>query len=447
MREGNKLTATEVSKKTKPGRYSDGHGLWLQVSEGGSKAWLFRYMRHGRARHMGLGALHTVSLAEARARARQARQLLLDGKDPLVVKHAERIASRLPVNMPFKEAAEKFIDVHNPTWSNARHRQQWSNTLRDYISREFGSLPVSSIDGAAITETLAPIWQSRRETARRVKQRIERVCQWVKDGMPLPNGGALQSVEHFAALPFAELPTFIAELRALEGMAARALEFAILTAARTDEARAAKWSEINLVQKIWTVPAGRIKKRREHIVPLSPDAVELLKGLHRDDSDWVFFGSKAGKPLSHDALRKVLGRLRPGVTVHGFRSCFRDWAGDQTPFASEVIDFALAHAIPDKTSAAYRRYTALEKRRKLMEAWAQYCSAPVASGKVVAPQAHPLKYCDVWRADGDYRAGNFVSWGGSVWHCNVDGTKDKPGTSADFTLSVKRGRDGKDAKP
>jgi integrase len=386
MREGNKLTATEVSKKRKPGRYSDGHGLWLQVAEGGSKAWLFRYMLNGRARHMGLGPLHTVSLAEARLRARHARQLLLDGKDPLVVKHAERLASRLPVNMPFKEAAEKFIEIHNPTWTNARHRQQWRNTLRDYVSRELDRLPVAAIDGAAINETLAPIWQSKRETARRVKQRIERVCQWVKDGMPPPNGGALQSVQHFAALPFAEIPIFMADLRAIDSIAARALEFAILTAARTDEARAAKWSEIYLKQKIWTVPPGRIKKRREHIVPLSPDAVKLLESLHRDHSDWVFLGTKPGKPISHDAMRKVLGQLRPGLTVHGFRSSFRDWAGDQTHFATEVINFALAHSIPDKTSAAYRRYTALEKRRKLMEAWAQYCSALVG-GKVVALHA------------------------------------------------------------
>jgi integrase len=376
MREGNKLTALEVSKKKKRGRYSDGHGLWLQVSKSGTKAWLFRYMLNGRARHMGLGPLHTVKLAEARVRARQARQLILDGKDPIEVKYEAREASRSPEGMAFKEAAERFIDLHDPTWRSARHRQQWRNTLRDYAYSSLGNRPISVIDGALITSTLAPIWNRTPETARRVKQRIERVVQWVRDGMPLPNGTIKR--KHHEAMPFAELPAFMEELRHLDGIKARALEFTILTAARTSETLKATWDEIDLKGKIWTLPATRMKGGREHRVPLSTQAIDVLGSLPCEDSGLLFLGSRAGRPLSPDSMQKLLTRLRPGLTVHGFRSSFRDWAGDRTAYPRDVIEMALAHAIKDKSEAAYR------KRRKLMEAWAQYCSAPATVGKVVA---------------------------------------------------------------
>ena len=382
MREGNKLTALEVAKRKTPGRYSDGHGLWLQISQSGTKAWLFRYMIDGRARHMGLGPLHTVSLAEARNRARQARQLILDGKDPIEVKYEAREARRAPDAMLFKEAARRFIETHDSTWRSSRHRQQWRNTLLRDQASSLCNRPISVIDGALITSTLAPIWTRTPETAKRVKQRIERVVQWVRDGMPQPNGPAER--RHHEAMSFDELPEFMGELRGINSVSARALEFAILTAARTSEALKATWDEIDSKQGVWTIPAQRMKANRMHRVPLSKRVVQILHRLPRDGSGLVFSGSQSGRPLSADSLLKLLKRLRPTLTVHGLRSSFRDWAGDRTAFPRDVIEMALAHAIKDKSEAAYRRGDALEKRRKLMEAWAQYCSAPATNGKVVA---------------------------------------------------------------
>jgi integrase len=382
VREGNKLAALEVVKKKKPGRYSDGHGLWLQISSSGTKAWLFRYMIDGRARHMGLGPLHTVTLAEARVRARQARQLILDGKDPIEVKYEARAANRAPERMTFKEAAQRFIDLHDPTWKSARHRQQWRNTLRDYAFSSLGNHPISSIDGALITTALAPIWTRTPETAKRVKQRIERVVQWVRDGMPMPNGAIER--RHHEAMPFAELPGFMCELRNIESVSARALEFTILTGARTSEVLNATWVEIDPKTKVWTIPAERMKASRQHRVPLSDSTAQILKELPRDGSALVFPASRMGRALSADSLLKLLKRLRPGLTVHGLRSSFRDWAGDRTNYPRDVIEMALAHAIKDKTEAAYRRGDALEKRRRLMTEWARYCCSPAVNSDVVA---------------------------------------------------------------
>jgi integrase len=385
VREGNKLTALEVTRRKKPGRYSDGHGLWLQVSSSGTKAWLFRYMIDGRARHMGLGPLHTVSLAEARVRARQARQLIIDGKDPIEVKYETRDARRSPRAMVFKEAARHFIEVHDPTWRSARHRQQWRNTLlRDHAS-SLGNRPITAIDGLLITTTLAPIWTRTPETAKRVKQRIERVVQWVRDGMPMPNGATER--RHHAAMSFAELPAFMRELRGIDSVSARALEFTVLTGARTSEVLKATWEEIDTKAKVWTIPAERMKSNKRHRVPLAHRAVQILNCLPRDGSSFVFAGSCIGHSLAADSLLKLLQRLRQGVTVHGLRSSFRDWAGDRTAFPRDVIEMALAHTIKDKSEAAYRRGDALEKRRTLMEAWALYCSAPATSGKVVVLRA------------------------------------------------------------
>jgi integrase len=383
-REGNKLTALAVSKKKRPGRYSDGHGLWLQISESGTKAWLFRYMINGRARHMGLGPLHTVNLAEARQRARQERQLILDGKDPIEVKYAARAASRSAENMSFKDAAQQFIELYESSWRNARHRQQWRETLRAYAYPVLGGRPVSAIDSALITHTLAPIWTDKPETAKRVKQRIERVIQWVKDGMPLPMQGASKRVQHHPALSFAELPAFMGELRSLEEIRARALEFTILTASRTSEVLKATWDEIDLEAKVWTIPVERMEGNREHRVPLSAEAIQILRSLPHDGLELVFLGSHAGRPMSPDAMQRLITRLRPGLTVHGFRSSFRDWAGDRTSYPRDVIEMALAHAIKDKSEAAYRRGDALDKHRRLMTEWARYCYSPSMGGEVVA---------------------------------------------------------------
>ena len=385
-RETNKLSAVKVARLKAQGRYCDGLGLWLQVSDTGTKAWLFRYTRHGRARQMGVGALHTVSLAEARERARQARQLLLDGVDPIEAKRATRDEAKAEATerMLFKDAVTRFLDVHQATWKNAKHRQQWANTLRDY-AKPLRDRPVSAIYGALITEALAPIWTKKPETARRVKQRIERVCQWVRDRMPLPAHGASKRVRHHPALPFAELPGFMADLRSRDSVSARALEFTILTAARTGEAIGAKWSEFDLDAGVWTIPGERMKAGKEHEVPLSKRALAILDALPRERGGYVFPGAKAKAPLSNMAMLELLrGMKGDGLTVHGFRSTFRDWAGDRTNFARETIEAAMSHQIKDKAEAAYRRSTALEKRRKLMEAWAQYCSAPATSGKVVA---------------------------------------------------------------
>jgi Arm DNA-binding domain len=260
-RETNKLSATKVAKLKTPGRYCDGLGLWLQVSDTGTKAWLFRYMRHGRAHQMGLGALHTVSLAEARARARQARQIILDGDDPIEIKRQKRDKSRSDADgqILFRDAATRFLDLHESTWKNAKHREQWKNTLRDYAHPALGGRPVSAIDGAVITDALSPIWTKKPETARRVKQRIERVIQWVRDGKPLPMHGASKRVRHHPAMPFAEMPDFMQRLRERNSISARALEFVILTAARTGEVIGAKRSEIDVEEGVWTSPPERMK--------------------------------------------------------------------------------------------------------------------------------------------------------------------------------------------
>lgn len=375
-RETNKLSALSLSR-LKPGRYCDGLGLWLQVSDAGTKAWLFRYTRHGRARQMGLGALHTVSLSEARERARQARQLLLDGVDPIEAKREKRDEAKAATSerMLFRDAVKRFLEVHETTWKNAKHRQQWANTLRDY-AKPLADRPISAIDGAQITEALAPIWTKKPETARRVKQRIERVCQWVRDRMPLPAHGASKRVRHHPAMPFAELPAFMAELRSRDSVSARALEFTILTAARTGEVIGAKVSEFDLDAGVWTVPADRMKAGKEHEVPLSKRVVAILEALPRERGGYVFPGAKAKAPLSNMAMLELLRGMRgDGLTVHGFRSTFRDWAGDRTNYAREVIEHALAHRIKDKAEASYRRSAALEKRRRLMEEWSRYCAS------------------------------------------------------------------------
>lgn len=387
-REANKLTAVGVAKLKTPGRYCDGLGLWLQVSQTGTKAWLFRYTRHGRARQMGLGSLHTVSLAEARARARAARQLILDGQDPIEVKHEARDEARSETaeRMLFKDAVERFLVLHENEWKNDKHRAQWRSSLKTYAYPTLGFRPVSAIDGALITEALTPIWTKKPETARRVKQRIERVVQWVKDGKPLPAQGASKRVRHHPAVPFAEMSAFMADLRDRKSVSARALEFVILTASRTSEVIEARWSEVDLGSRTWTIPDNRMKAGKEHAVPLSKRAMAILQEIPREKgSCYIFPGAKAKSPLSNMAMLELLRGMRnDGATVHGFRSTFRDWAGDRTNFAREVIEHALAHRIKDKAEAAYRRSDAIEKRRQLMEAWARYCEPPPQSAKVVA---------------------------------------------------------------
>jgi integrase len=384
-RQWNKLDSRKVASLKEPGRYGDGLGLELQISQWGTKSWLFRYMRDGKTRYFGLGPLHTVSLAEARIRAREARQLLLDGKDPIELKREERDSRRAQANerMLFKDAVDRFLAVHEATWKNDKHKQQYRNTLRDYAYPRLGTRPVSAIDGAAITDALAGIWQSKPVTAARVKQRIERVCQWVKDAMPLPVQPDSKRVRHFPAMPFAELPAFMAELRQRSGVSARALEFTVLSVARTSDTIGAKWKEIDLEAGLWTVSDGRHKTGKDFEIPLSKRAIEILQTLPRERDGYVFPGARAKATLGEGVMLDLLQGMRgKGVSVHGFRSSFRDWAGDQTNFAREVIEAAMSHQIKNRAEAAYRRSDALGNRRRLMEAWSRYCDSPIVEAAV-----------------------------------------------------------------
>jgi integrase len=374
----NKLTAVKVERASKRGLYGDGNGLYLQIAKHGTKSWLLRYMLNGQARNMGLGPLHSVTLAEARERAREARSQIAQGHDPLSGKkvHARNLSRTFDV------CAREFIEAHGPTFKNPKHRAQWGSSLAAYASPAIGSPPVSLVDTARVMRVLQPIWHKVPETASRVRQRIERVLDWAavqgfRKGenparwkghldMLLPAKGKVKKAEHHAALPYADLPAFMLELDGKKSISARALEFAILTATRTGEVIGATWSEVDFDSKLWTIPAERMKAGKEHRVPLCDRAVELLKALPRDD-DRIF-------PLSNMAMLNLLKGMRPDLTTHGFRSTFSDWARDTTSYPRDVIEAALAHAIESKAEAAYRRGDALEKRVRLMADWSNFAS-------------------------------------------------------------------------
>ena len=401
-----RLDSDAVDSLARPGRYADGAGLYLQVGPTGSKSWLLRFMRDGKAREMGLGAVHTVGLLEARKRAKKARLRLLDGVDPIQERVAAKTADRLTEarTITFAQCAAAYIKAHRKGWRNAKHAEQWENTLETYCDPTFGALPVQAVDTSLVIKVLEPIWSEKTETASRLRGRIEKILDWARvrgyrDGENparwrghldklLPKRRDVQKVEHFAALPYAEIGPFMTALRLQEGNAARALELVILTAARTSEVINAHWSEIDLDAKVWTIPAERMKAKREHRVPLSDAAVKLLKAmLERSEGEYVFAGGKPDKPLSSMAMLALLERMgRDDLTVHGFRSTFRDWAAESTNHPREVAEAALAHVISDKTEAAYRRGDLFEKRRKLMQQWAQHCNR-TAVAKVTAISA------------------------------------------------------------
>ena len=394
----NKLSARAVAAATKPGLYGDGGGLYLQVADvsgtGPTKSWVFRYMLERRARKMGLGGLATFSLAEARERARLARQQLADGIDPVEARLAERDARRKDEaeRITFKDATAKYLAVHEGGWRNAKHRAQWRSTLETYAFPTLGHRPVKAIDAALINTALVDVWRKVPETATRTKQRIERVVQWVRDGMPLPAPRKSKRVTHHAAMPWKEIGGFMADLRERDSISARALEFAILAAARTGEVIGARWDEIDLDDKVWTVPAERMKAHKAHRVPLSDRAVEILDGLPREKgSPYIFPGGKAKQPLSNMAMLELLRGMWPGLTVHGFRSAFKDWCSESTNYPNIVSEAALAHTISDKVEKAYRRGELLEKRRRLMRDWAAYCERPANSGleNVTSLRARP----------------------------------------------------------
>jgi integrase len=404
------LTAKRVEREKRPGRYRDGgvRGLYLQVGPTGGKSWLLRFERDGRERWLGLGPLDIVDLRTARERARAARLLLLDGIDPIDHRKAERakLAAAKAKLLLFREAAESYFNQHEGKWKNAKHRAQFVSTLKQYAFPVLGDMAVSEIDTAAVLRAIEPIWKEKTETASRVRGRIESVLDWAtvrgyrQGDNParwkghlsevLPTRGQVAKVEHHAALPYRDIPAFMAELRKRESVAARALEFTILAAARTGETIGAQKFEISLADKTWAIPAGRMKGGKEHKIPLSDRAVELLRALPTEDgNDFVFLGPRGGSGLSNMAMMQLLKRMGRGdITVHGFRSSFRDWASETTNFPNHVVEMALAHVIENKAEAAYRRGELLAKRRQLAEAWSKFCTSPPPAGAVL-PMRRP----------------------------------------------------------
>ncbi|MCE4062687.1 tyrosine-type recombinase/integrase [Pandoraea sputorum] len=391
----NKLSVLQVNRLSKPGLYSDGAGLYLQITRGGVKSWLFRYMRNRQARGMGLGPLHTVSLAEARVKALEVRKQLLEGIDPLNAKQQDRAlteASALKTTT-FDECATAYIDVHSSGWKNAKHADQWRNTLATYASPHFGSLPITELDTALVMKALEPIWISKTETASRLRGRIESVLDWASarghrtgenparwkghlDHL-LPKRSKVQAVVHHAALPYVDAPKFMVQLRATNTMAAKALELLILTATRTSEVIEARWDEFDLGAGIWRIPAERMKAGKEHRIPLSPAAKVLLEQMQSiRQNEFVFPGQRKDKPLSNMALLQLLKRMgRTDLTAHGFRSTFRDWVGETTHYPREVAEAALAHLLKDKAEAAYARGDLLEKRAAMMTDWSTHLAS------------------------------------------------------------------------
>jgi integrase len=399
-REINKLSARTVATLNAPGRHADGDGLYLVVDKGGAKRWVFLFRWRGpshgagagKLREMGLGGANVVTLAQARDMAAKARADVKSGIDPIAAKKAEA-----PKVVTFGDAADAFIEAMKPGFRNAKHIAQWEMTLKDYAAT-LRALPVDQVDTEAILKVLKPIWQTKNVTASRLRGRIERVldaaaakgqrtganpARWRGHLVNLLSKKQKLVRGHHKALPYAELPAFMVELRTRPATAARALEFAILTAARSGEVYNATWGEIDRAGKVWTVPAGKMKAGREHRVPLTARAISILDEMAAvgiDPADHVFPGTrrdpatKRFKPLSGMAMEMLLRRIEVDVTVHGFRSTFRDWCGEETEFPRELAEAALAHVVGDETERAYRRGDALAKRRKLMDAWDVYCA-------------------------------------------------------------------------
>lgn len=397
-----KLTVQKVKALSAPGKYGDGDNLWLIIGSTGRKRWEYRYTVAGRSYEHGLGAEGVLSLHEARAKVQALRREVHGGGNPV---EARRKRAPKPRATTFDQIAEDCIAAQRQAWTNAKSEAQWRSSLANYASPVIGSKDVGEITTADVYALLEPIWATKPETAKRVRERVEKVLDRatalkLRSGDNparlrgnldhlLPQRAKVQDVRHHPALPYVELSAFIATLRKREGVAARALEFTILTAARTSEAVNAKWTEIDLDKGVWTVPKERMKMRREHRVPLSAAAVRLLKALPREDgNDHVFIGSK-GKPLSNMAMLKMLERMkRTDLTVHGFRSSFRDWASETTGYPDAVVEMALAHSISSAVEAAYRRGDLFDKRSRLMADWATFCESPApATGNVVALRA------------------------------------------------------------
>jgi integrase len=385
------LTVKQIENIKTAGYYADGKGLYLQVSKTISKSWLFIYWRDKKKTEVGLGSLFDVSLSEAREKALELNKQVSNGINPLKEKTRKKreLALAEAKDMTFQECADAYIEINRHGWSNPKHAQQWTNTLSQYAYPLLGQLSIADIDTALVTKCLEPIWITKNETASRLRGRIEQVLSWatVKQYRSgdnparwrghldkiLPKPSKVQTTKHHPALPYEEIADFISLLRQQEGVAARCLEFTILTAARTNESIGATWDEINLDSKVWTIPAMRMKAGKEHRVALSDKSIDLLKQMKACQlSEYVFTSGK--KNLSNMAMLALLKRMnRKDITAHGFRSSFRDWAAESTSYPNELLEKCLAHTIKNESEAAYRRGDLLEKRFRVMNDWAKYC--------------------------------------------------------------------------
>lgn len=401
-----RISAVGIKHLLEPGYYPDGGGLYLQVSPTGTKSWIFRYMLNKRAREMGLGPYPLFSLADAREKVGEYRKLLHNGIDPIEHRKAEREKNLLATaqRKTFEECAHDYHKLHESGWKNAKHASQWVNTLSAYAFPEFGKKDVSDVSKADILRALEPIWTTKPETASRLRQRIRAVLDWAaardyrrghdphiwdQISQSLPKTKDIKKSKHFAACPYTGIYDALMSIKDSNAgtTVKHAFEFIVLTAARSGEVRGAQWSEIDFEEKRWIIPAERMKAKREHRVPLSPRAIEILKEqqkTHGKNASGLIFASDKDKPYSDMTFTMALRRLGYEFTVHGFRSTFRDWAAEQTAFPREVCEAALAHvSAKDATEAAYFRSDLFEKRRQLMEAWATYCATEKKAAEVV----------------------------------------------------------------
>lgn len=399
VRAVNKLSNLRIKAIKKAGRYSDGDGLYFYVSKSGNRSWVFRYRDRvtGKLRDRGLGPARDVTLEQARNSARVARGELRAGVDPIDARKEQRTEARRQrlQAVTFGQCTDRYIESHRAAWRSEKHAHQWRSTLDTYAVALLAT-PVADIDGASVIEALEPIWTTKTETATRVRQRIEAVLDWAtarqyrRGDNParwrghldhlLPKPNKLKGVQPRAALPYLDAPAFFETLRAQPGMAPIALQLQILTATRPGEVVGSQWGEFDLDNLTWTIPGDRMKAGKPHRIPLAPEAAELLKRIPRAGK-FVFPGVR-GNCMTTAAPLKVLKVLRPGMTAHGFRSTFRDWAADMTAFPREVAEQALAHSLPDKTEAAYRRTDLFQKRALLMAEWSRYCYSPKATASI-----------------------------------------------------------------
>lgn len=390
------LTAIEVSRLITVGHHAVGGvaGLYLYVNDACARSWVLRVMVGIKRRHIGLGGYPTVTLAQAKEAARQLRNEVSKGNDPIQQRkeEASRLRAQQASAITFEKAAEGYLDTHGDSWKNAKHRAQWASTLSTYAYPFIGKVFVKDIDVEHILTVLTPIWKIKNETASRVRGRIESVLDWAsarnyrsRDNPArwkglldklLPAPSKVKVVEHYKALPIDEAPGFMSRLRMQEGMAALALEFAILCAARSGEVRGARWSEIDIRACLWTIPKERMKAGKEHRVPLNAQAMELLEAIPKIDPVGIIFFAPKGGILSDMTLTALMRRMKVDAVPHGFRSTFRDWVSERTIYPRELAEQALAHTIENKVEAAYRRSDVLEKRRIMMSEWGSFLSSP-----------------------------------------------------------------------